>query len=84
MGATSRVVIGMDPHKRTVTIEAMSPDEAVVGRGRFTTDVAGFEAMLADYKHPSPPGKGGPRWKSTTAARSLAWTCTGGAACWCG
>jgi transposase len=44
---TSRVVIGMDPHKRTVTIEAMSPDEAVVYRGRFTTDVAGFEAMLA-------------------------------------
>jgi transposase len=47
MGTTSRVVIGMDPHKRTVTIEAMSPDEAVVYRGRFTTDVAGFEAMLA-------------------------------------
>jgi transposase len=44
---TSRVVIGMDPRKRTVTIEAMSPDEAVVDRGRFTTDVAGFEAMLA-------------------------------------
>ena len=47
MGKTSRVVIGMDPHKRTVTIEAMSPDETVVDRGRFTTDVAGFEAMLA-------------------------------------
>ncbi len=47
MGATSRVVIGMDPHKRTVTIEAMSPDETIVFRGRFTTDVAGFEAMLA-------------------------------------
>jgi Transposase len=47
VGKTSRVVIGMDPHKRTVTIEAMSPDETVVDRGRFTTDVAGFEAMLA-------------------------------------
>jgi transposase len=47
MGKTSRVVIGMDPHKRTVTIVAMSPDEAVVDRGRFATDVAGFEAMLA-------------------------------------
>jgi transposase len=47
MGRTSRVVIGMDPHKRTVTIVAMSPDEAVVDRGRFATDVAGFEAMLA-------------------------------------
>jgi hypothetical protein len=26
-----RVVIGMDPHKRSVTIEMMSADEAVVG-----------------------------------------------------
>ncbi len=47
MGKSSRVVIGMDPHKRTVTIEAMSSDESVLGRGRFATDVAGFAAMLA-------------------------------------
>jgi transposase len=46
MGTTSRVLIGRDPHKRTVTIEAMSPDEAVVDRGQFTTEVAEFEAML--------------------------------------
>jgi len=42
------VVIGMDPHKRTVTIEVMSASEQVVGHGRFTTDEAGFSAML-DY-----------------------------------
>jgi len=42
------VVIGMDPHKRTVTIEVMSASEQVVGHGRFTTDEAGFAAML-DY-----------------------------------
>ena len=46
MDNISGVVIGMDPHKRTVTIEAMSPDEAVLDRGRFTADGAGFEAML--------------------------------------
>ena len=40
------VVIGMDPHKRTVTIEVMTPTEQVVGRGRFTTDEDGFAAML--------------------------------------
>jgi transposase len=40
------VVIGMDPHKRTVTIEVMSASEQVVGHGRFTTDEAGFAAML--------------------------------------
>ena len=30
-----RVVIGMDPHKRSVTIEVMTADESVVGGGRF-------------------------------------------------
>jgi hypothetical protein len=29
----NRVVIGMDPHKRTATIEVMAGDEAVAGRG---------------------------------------------------
>ena len=43
----SRVVIGMDPHKRSVTIELMTSDEQVLGGGRFATDVDGFEAMLA-------------------------------------
>ena len=28
-----RVVIGMDPHKRSVTIEVMTADETVLGRG---------------------------------------------------
>ncbi|MDN5768303.1 MAG: IS110 family transposase [Humibacillus sp.] len=40
------VVIGMDPHKRSVTIEAMGPDEAILGQGRFDTDQAGYQAML--------------------------------------
>ena len=39
------VVIGMDPHKRSATIELMSADETVVGGGRFATDGAGFAAM---------------------------------------
>ncbi len=48
MEDTGRVVIAMDPHKRTVTIEVMAPDETVLdGLRRFTTDVTGFEAMLA-------------------------------------
>ncbi len=42
------VVIGMDPHKRSVTIEVMDADEQVLGGGRFTTDVAGYRSML-DY-----------------------------------
>jgi transposase len=47
MQEVGRVVLGMDPHKRTVTVEVMGTDETVLDRGRFTTDVPGFEAMLA-------------------------------------
>ncbi len=45
-----RVVIGMDPHKRSVTIEVMGPDEAVRGGGRFGTDMAGYRAMMASVQ----------------------------------
>ena len=44
--SSDRVVVGMDPHKRSATIEVMGPAEQVLGRGRFGTDPAGFEAML--------------------------------------
>ena len=40
------VVIGMDPHKRSVTIEVMTVDESIVDRGRYGTDEAGFTALL--------------------------------------
>lgn len=43
----SRVTIGMDPHKRSATIEAMAPDEEILGAGRFGTDQDGYDAMLA-------------------------------------
>ena len=36
-----RVVIGMDAHKRSVTIELMDPEETVHGGGRPGTDVVG-------------------------------------------
>jgi transposase len=42
----SLVVIGMDPHKRSATIEVMAGDEAVVGGGRYGTGAAGYAAML--------------------------------------
>jgi transposase len=36
-----RVVVGMDPHKRSVTIGVMSADETVLGGGRFATTPPG-------------------------------------------
>ena len=40
-----RVVIGMDPHKRSVAIEVMDARETVLGGGRFSTDMAGYRSM---------------------------------------
>jgi transposase len=44
------VVIGMDPHKRSATIELMSNEETVLGGGRYATDAVGYRAMLAYAK----------------------------------
>ena len=46
----SQVIIGMDPHKRSATIEVMAGDETVVGGGRYGTDAAGYRAMLDTVK----------------------------------
>lgn len=43
--AAGRVVIGMDPHKRSATIEVMTADETIVGAGRFATDRDGYDEM---------------------------------------
>jgi transposase len=43
----ARVVIGVDPHKRSATIEIMNHREKAVGEGRFGTDRDGYQAMLA-------------------------------------
>lgn len=40
------VVLGMDPHKRSATIEAMAADETILGGGRYGTDREGYAAML--------------------------------------
>jgi transposase len=50
MATSERVVIGMDPHKRSVTIEVVTADEEVLGGGRFGTDADGFTAMVEYVK----------------------------------
>ena len=40
-----QVIIGVDPHKLSVTIEVVDGDEKLLGSGRFTTDRAGYAAM---------------------------------------
>lgn len=42
----SRVVIGVDPHKRSATIEIVDGRERTLGQGRFGTDNDGYRRML--------------------------------------
>ena len=39
------VIIGVDPHKLSATIEVVDHHEHKLGAGRFTTDRAGYAAM---------------------------------------
>src|SRR6266536_2333668 len=43
----SDVIIGMDPHKHSATIEIIDSRERVLDHGRFATTTAGYRAMLA-------------------------------------
>jgi transposase len=41
------MIIGMDPHKRSATIEIMDDRGKMLFQGRFGTDRDSYEAMLA-------------------------------------
>jgi transposase len=41
-----RVIVGVDPHKKSVTIEAVDEQGQVLATGRFGTDSAGYRLML--------------------------------------
>ena len=45
MNELKGVVIGVDPHKLSVTIEVVDAGERLLGGGRFATDRAGYAAM---------------------------------------
>jgi transposase len=42
----SRVIVGADPHKRQVTIEAVDQDGKALAVRRFCTDSRGHRLML--------------------------------------
>jgi transposase len=45
-----RVIIGVDPHKLSATIEVVDDREQLLGEGRFPTDHAGYTAMRTYVK----------------------------------
>ena len=46
----SRVIVGVDPHKKSVTIEAVDEHGQVLATGRFPTDTGGHRLMVR-YVH---------------------------------
>lgn len=47
---SEHVIIGVDPHKLSATIEVVDQHEQRLGSGRFTTDRAGYTAMRSYAK----------------------------------
>lgn len=41
----NQIIIGVDPHKLSATIEVVDERENFLGSGRFSTDQAGYAAM---------------------------------------
>jgi transposase len=52
-------IIGMDPHKRSATIEVIDERGKVLAKARFDTDTANYQAMLAGGPAVPRPGMGG-------------------------
>ena len=48
MQQRKQVIIGVDPHKLSATIEVVDRDERMLGSGRFSTHRAGYKAMRTD------------------------------------
>jgi len=46
----TKVIIGVDPHKLSATIEVVDRREKLLGSGRFTTDQAGYAVMRVYVK----------------------------------
>ena len=42
-----RMIVGVDPHKRSVTLEVVDEDGKVAATGRFGTETRDYRAMLA-------------------------------------
>src|SRR5690348_7583163 len=47
----AKVIIGVDPHKLSATIEVVDRHEKLLGSGRFSTDQAGYTAMRSYVKN---------------------------------
>jgi hypothetical protein len=68
-----RVVIGVDPHKRSATIEVLDERERVLQVARFGTDQDGYRALRAagrQYAERVGRSRAAPVWAGTSLSAS--------------
>jgi hypothetical protein len=79
----AKVIIGVDPHKLSATIEVVDRHEKLLGSGRFSTDQGGYTAMRT-YAKTWPErvwaiegsnGAGRPLAQRLLEAGSMSWMC---------
>ena len=58
------VIIGLDPHKRSATIEVLDQRERLLGARGFGTDTAGYRQMLTVGRVQAADVGGGGRQRS--------------------
>jgi hypothetical protein len=72
-----RVIIGMDPHMRSATIEARNAREVLRATGTFPTGTAGYRAML----RLAPPTR--TRWSWWRCGTAVCVSCPWMTSWWC-
>lgn len=50
----SRVIVGVDPHKKSVTIEVIDEQGMKLATGTFGTATRDYKAMLGYVRQPAP------------------------------
>ena len=73
-----QIIIGVDPHKLSATIEVVDHHDNVLASGRFATDRAGYAAMrrpphidTSDQPLPGPALQPTPRTRKTASREPL-------------
>ena len=77
-----RVIIGVDPHKLSVTFEARDSREILRATGRFGTDARGYRLLLRVRAAVAGAGLGGGGRERDRAAAGAAAAGRAGNGCW--
>jgi hypothetical protein len=70
----SDVIVGVDPHKKSVTIEAIDEQGKKLATGRFGTATRDYKAMLGYVRRQWPHHRWAGRWRSGCSPTVRRWS----------